>query len=168
MSDPVLTPPVGETLRQIMRGVAATVTLVTTEVDDLPYGMTATSFTSLCLDPPSILVAVNREASLHDPLLVRGLFAVNVLPEGAELLARRFGDSRLDNAERFTHGSWRRHATGMPLLEGAQACLVCRLGERLAVGTHTLVVGRVEEALLVPRVAPLLYADGRYLGLPAA
>jgi flavin reductase (DIM6/NTAB) family NADH-FMN oxidoreductase RutF len=159
-------PALAEALRTVMRGVAATVVVVTTEVDGVAYGMTATSFTSLCLEPPSVLVAVNRQASLHDRLLDRGLFAVNILPEGFEELARRFGDAAVDNDERFRHGTWRRHPEGPPLLEQAQAWLLCGLGDRLIVGTHTLVVGRVQEARLAQRIAPLVHVDGRYIHLP--
>ncbi len=146
---------VADALRRVMRGVAATVVVVTTEVDGVDYGMTATSFTSLCLEPPSVLVAVNRQALLHDRLLSRGLFAVNVLPEGFEALARCFGDAATSNDDRFRLGSWRRHPAGPPLLEQAQV-----------VGTHTLVVGRVLEADLVERIAPLVHVDGRYIHLP--
>lgn len=156
---------VGEALRQVMRGVAATVTLVTTEQDGAWYGMTATSFTSLSLDPPSVLVAVNRDASLHDPLLRRGAFAVNVLREGAAeaAMSRMFGNSAVPSGERFRHGRWRAHASGLPILEDAQAWLICGLVERLEVGTHTLVVGRVEDVSpLATGVAPLVYVDGTY------
>jgi flavin reductase (DIM6/NTAB) family NADH-FMN oxidoreductase RutF len=155
-----------DALRRVMRGVAATVVVVTTEDDGEVYGMTATSFTSLCLEPPSVLIAVNRQATMHDRLLARGLFAVNVLPEGFESLARLFGDAAVDNDERFRHGTWRRHPQGPPLLEEAQAWLLCAVGERLVVGTHTLVVGRVLEAELVERIAPLVHVDGRYIHLP--
>jgi flavin reductase len=160
-----VTAPVGAELRRVMRGVAATVTIVTTESGGAWYGMTATSFTSLALEPPSVLVAVNRDATLHDPLLRRGAFAVNVLVEGDEAtaMARRFGNSAIGSDERFRHGRWRLHASGLPVLDDAQAWLVCRLQERLAAGTHTLVVGRVED--VSPRgrrVAPLVYVDGRY------
>ena len=157
---------VADALRRVMRGVAATVVVVTTEVDGVDYGMTATSFTSLCLEPPSVLVAVNRQALMHDRLLSRGLFAVNVLPEGFEALARCFGDAATSNDQRFRLGTWRRHPAGPPLLEQAQAWLLCAVGERLVVGTHTLVVGRVLEADLVERIAPLVHVDGRYIHLP--
>lgn len=161
MSPPCL----GDALRQVMRGVAATVTLVTTEQAGDWYGMTATSFTSLSLDPPSVLVAVNRDASLHDPLLRRGAFAVNVLREGpaAAALSRRFGDGAVPSEERFRHGRWRAHPCGLPILEDAQAWLICHTLERLEVGTHTLVVGRVEDVSpLAASIAPLVYVDGAY------
>lgn len=158
-------PHLGDALRQVMRGVAATVTVVSTEQDGVWYGMTATSFTSLSLDPPSVLIAVNRDASLHDPLLRRGAFAVNVLREGpAEAaLSQLFGSSAVPSDERFRHGRWRAHRGGLPILEDAQAWLVCRIVERLEVGTHTLVVGRVVDVSpLAADIAPLVYVDGTY------
>lgn len=159
---------VGEELRRVMRGIAATVTIVTTESGGAWFGMTATSFTSMALDPPSVLVAVNREASIYVPLFRRGAFAVNILLESDDAMAmsRRFGDSAVDSEERFRHGGWRPHPSGLPVLDEAQAWLVCRLQERLDVGTHTLVIGRVEDVSPVgPRIAPLIYADGRYRSL---
>lgn len=171
-AEPVATPPaagdaeIAEALRRVMRGVAATVTVVTTESRGTPFGMTATSFTSLALEPPTVLVAVNRAASLHAPLLARGAFAVNVLNEGAEAVARRFGDAGLDCAERFGQCRWRPDAGGLPLLEAAQAWLACRLLHRLTVGTHTLIIGRVEAVGGAERIAPLLYVDGGYRRLP--
>jgi flavin reductase (DIM6/NTAB) family NADH-FMN oxidoreductase RutF len=157
---------IGEALRRAMRGVAATVTVVTTEHRDRPYGMTATSFTSLALEPPTVLVAVNRLASLHAPLLARGAFAVNVLRDDAEAVARRFGDPAIDCDARFALCRWHRHAGGLPLLDAAKAWLVCHLLDRLEVGTHTLIVGRVEAVDNDERAAPLLYMDGGYRRLP--
>jgi flavin reductase (DIM6/NTAB) family NADH-FMN oxidoreductase RutF len=172
--EPVATPPgagdaeIAEALRRVMRGVAATVTVVTTERHGVPYGMTATSFTSLALEPPTVLVAVNRAASLHAPLLARGGFAVNVLGEEGEAVARCFSDPALDCTKRFDRCAWRPHPSGPPLLAAAKAWLVCRLLDRLEVGTHTLIVGRVEAVANDERAAPLLYVDGGYRRLPEA
>ncbi|MFO1070768.1 MAG: flavin reductase family protein [Geminicoccaceae bacterium] len=159
---PRLPAEIAQDLRKVMRGVAATVTIVTSEHEGVPYGMTATSFTSMTLDPPAVLVAINRDASVHDPLLKRGAFTVNVLAEGTEDVASHFGNSKLTNEERFRHGRWLTHASGLPVLENAQAWMVCHLLHKLEVGTHTLMVGRVEDIGMAPRNAPLLYADGRY------
>jgi flavin reductase (DIM6/NTAB) family NADH-FMN oxidoreductase RutF len=155
-----------DALRRAMRGVAATVTIVTTEHRGERFGITASSFTSVSLEPPSVLVAINRDASLHDPLLARGVFAVNVLAAGSAPLARRFADSGLGCGERFRHGHWRSHASGLPLLEEAQTRLICRVRHCLEVGTHSLVVGLVEAIERGSDLPPLIYADGGYHHLP--
>lgn len=159
-------PALAAALRLAMRGVAATVTIVTTERAGELFGITASSFTSVSLDPPSVLVAINRESSLHDPLLARGIFAVNVLAAGSAPLARRFADPGLGCDERFRDGRWRAHPSGLPLLEDAQSRLICGIRHSLEVGTHTLVVGLVEAVEPGVDLPPLIYADGRYHHLP--
>lgn len=155
-------PALADGLRRAMRGVAATVTIVTTAHEGARFGMTASSFISVSLDPPSVLVAVNREASMHGPLLVSGRFAVNVLATGSAPLARLFADSALDAAERFREGHWREGPDGLPLLEEAQTRLVCRLTHAIEVGTHTLAVGLVEAVEAGVEKPPLLYAAGEF------
>jgi flavin reductase (DIM6/NTAB) family NADH-FMN oxidoreductase RutF len=155
-------PTLADGLRRAMRGVAATVTIVTTTDAGARFGMTASSFTSVSLDPPSVLVAVHRDASLHGPLLRSRRFAVNVLATGGAPLARLFADSRLEAAERFRHGHWRDGPEGLPLLEEAQTRLVCRLTHAIEVGTHTLAVGMVEAVEAGVEAAPLVYAEGEF------
>ena len=94
-----------DALRQAMRRLTSAVCVVTTEHDGGRYGMTATSVTSVSLDPPSLLLCVNRLARLHDPLVRRGSFCVNILHADDSEIAQSFGGA-CAGEERFARGAW--------------------------------------------------------------
>ncbi|RMP46198.1 Flavin reductase domain-containing protein [Pseudomonas amygdali pv. lachrymans] len=77
--------------KKAMRRLTSTVTLVATEHEGTPYGMAATAVSSVCSDPPSILVCINHSASVYLPLLERGKFSVNLLQTGQAELVSVFG-----------------------------------------------------------------------------
>lgn len=163
-------------VRRVMRHVGSTVTIITTERKHR-FGMVATAMMSLSLDPPALVVGVNRSASIHDPLLERRAFSVNVLAESDENVSRRF--TSLAGEERFTAGDWRYDDEGafrgIPYLATAQAALFCIVQQSIKSGTHTLLVGSIVEANERAAESPLLYCDGNYgafvksrLGVPTA
>src|SRR5215813_5624410 len=98
-------PDITDQFRSAMRKCAATVMVVTTAHDGQRFGMTATAVIPVSLDPPSILVSVNRSASLNRPLRDAAGFCVNILREGQVALAQAFSGS-LAGEERFTVGAW--------------------------------------------------------------
>lgn len=149
--------------RAAMRRLAATVTIVTVAGPEGPAGMTATSVTSLSMAPPSLLVCVNREASVHPALAVGREFCVNVLAEPHAGLAQDFGGAVAPEA-RFARGAWRAR-DGVVCLEGAAALVFCTVDLLLDYGTHTIVVGRVTGAETAPGARPLLYGEGGFLAL---
>ena len=73
-----------------MRHLAASVTLITTKVQDQRGGLTATAVCSVSAEPPQILVCVNKSASAHDPIGEAGFFCVNILSPGHRKIAERF------------------------------------------------------------------------------
>lgn len=159
-------PNLGEAMRQLLRQVPAAVAVVTTELDGLAYGMTATAFTPVALDPPSLLVSINLSASIHAPLTRRRALAVNILTGDAAETARAFSNSALSHPERFATCSWRWHETGLPVLIEVQASFLCVVEERMSYGTHGLFVGRVVAiAAGCMERPPLLYADGGFVSL---
>ncbi|MDH6133889.1 flavin reductase (DIM6/NTAB) family NADH-FMN oxidoreductase RutF [Kitasatospora sp. MAA4] len=128
-------------------------------------GMTATSFLSVSLEPPLVLVSV-REDSRMDELLSRvDLWAVSLLGERHRTVASRFAmKGRLSDRLLFADTPHHRGpATGAPLVEGALATVECRTEQRIAAGDHTLLIGRVLEARVPsPDGPPLLYFRGGY------
>lgn len=148
--------------RAAMRRLAATVTVISTHDGKRDYGMTATSVASLSMDPPSLTVAINRSASIHDPLLARGTFCVNLLRAGQEEHCRVFA-TRPDGEWRFQTGSWERSAEDLPYLVDAQANLFCRVGASLTYGSHTIIVGEIADLRVAEDVAPLIYLNGAHL-----
>jgi flavin reductase (DIM6/NTAB) family NADH-FMN oxidoreductase RutF len=148
--------------RSAMRRLAASVSIVVAKGDDGPVGMAATSITSLTVDPPAVLVCVNRTTSLHALLMPTAPLSVNLLSTDQRDVAAAFGGG-LPREERFGVGTWVNGETGLPMLEGAQVNLMCVIDAMLAYGTHSIVIARVLDVSVSAEVAPLIYQDGHYL-----
>lgn len=140
------------------------VTVVTRYSGGRPYGMTVSSFTSVSLDPPLVLVCLDKRAGFVRELHGSVPFAVNVLREDQQELAIRF--SRPPEHRRFEHIHWTSGINGAPLLPGTVACFECTLFEHTPAGDHLIVVGKVER---VERSAgnPLVWCASSYHCIPA-
>lgn len=155
-------PLIAAQLKKAMRGVASTVTLVTTGAPGGPYRvMLASSFTSISLAPPAVLVCIARQASIHGPLLMARRMCINVLRADHESVALDCRDAQ--GSWRFANDGWRfDDVDGLPYLEGAQASLFGELIEHHEVGTHTVVIARVVRVRASAQADPLIYLDGRF------
>ena len=153
-----------DAFRDAMRHVAATVYAVTTMHDDHRWGILATAVSSLSFSPPSLLVCINREASLHEPMAKAEKFCVNVLGLGNREVAEHFMAS---TADRFAVGEWDDHG-GMPVLVTAQSSLICAVADRHEFGTHTIFIGKVLEANHREDATPLTYFDRHYIDISEA
>ena len=147
--------------RRALGHFAAGVTVVTTKFEGTNSGITVTAFSSLSLDPPLVLIAIDKRARMHDRLPVGGHFAVNMLAEDQELVSREFASSKRDP---FQEVGYHEGATGAPILTGAIAVVECQTVDRLAGGDHTIIVGQVE-ATHVREGKPVLYFRGGYCQL---
>ena len=148
--------------RAAMRRLAASVSIVVAQGDEGPVGMAATSITSLTVDPPAILVCVNRATSLHAWLEPAAPLAVSLLSRDQQNVSAAFGGA-LRGSERFGVGTWENGSNGLPQLTGAQANLECVIDAMLAYATHSIVIARVLDVRIGGEVAPLIYRDGGYL-----
>ena len=149
-----------EGFRAAMRRLAGTVTIVTTRHEARRYGMAATAVCSVCAEPPTLLVCVNRSASIHEPIAAAGRFCVNLLSlEHAELVAPFSG--RLAGEARFDHGHWVSGALELPCLQDAQASVFCVVRQAVPYATHTVFFGEAVAVRVRQDVAPLVYQDGR-------
>ena len=138
---------------------ASGVTVLTMrDAEGKDHGMTATAFSSLSLEPPLVLVCVDRAASMAAPLEHATHFAVNLLSSAQEEYSRRFAEKESD---RFAGVPLQRGVGGLPLVEGALAHLQCRVHARHPGGDHTIVVGEVLDAAAHDGDS-LLYSRGRY------
>ena len=145
-----------------MRRLAAGVSVITTEIEGSRYGLVATSVTSVSVDPPSLLICVNRSATSHDAFEKAGYFCVNLLGEGDEGIAKRFSSPRYRDI-RFSHRKWEPLATGAPALTGSLASFDCRVINTVPVATHTIFVAEVVASKLWQKeVVPLVYVDGEF------
>ena len=151
-----------DSFRAVLGRFASGVTVVTMRSPDArDVGMTVSAFCSVSLEPPLVLVCIAREASMH-ALLAEGLpFGVNILAAGQEALSRRFAGP---DSNRFEGIGFARGLHDVALLDDALAHLECRVEQLLPGGDHTIVVGRVETAVVHPD-RPLLYYRGGYAQL---
>jgi flavin reductase len=152
---------VNDGFRQAMRRLATTVALITSGQGENWAGMAATAVVSVCADPPTLLVAVNRTASLHPTLHAEKRFCVNLLSERHRQLVGVFSGGK-KGFERFATGAWIAGPNGLPILSDALASLVCSTETALDVGTHTLFIGRVEHVINHDDIDPLVWVDGGF------
>jgi flavin reductase len=148
--------------RAAMRRVASTVNVITVDAGGQPLGITATAMSSIAMDPPSLLVCINRAAYLHGFIEGASHFAVNVLHRDQQPIAAMFAD-RNQHSLRFLEG-WSVEEGRPPRLVDAQASILCRMTERHSFGTHGIFIGVVEDVAVREDVAPLVYLDGSYCG----
>jgi flavin reductase (DIM6/NTAB) family NADH-FMN oxidoreductase RutF len=145
--------------KAVLRQFPTGVTIVTTrDGDGQPCGLTASAFTSVSLEPPLVLVCIDRTATAHPALAAHGWFAVNVLGTTQEHLSRRFA---ISGEDKFAGVPFRQGRCGLPVLEETVATLECRIVHRYDGGDHTIFVGEVEEAS-IQSGDPLVYCGGRY------
>ncbi|ACU75345.1 flavin reductase domain protein FMN-binding [Catenulispora acidiphila DSM 44928] len=152
----------GAAFRAAMSRWASGVAVVTTrDAAGRCHGFTATSFTSVSLDPPMVLVCLDRAASCAEAFAVATTYAVHILHGGQEELARRFarkgGDKFADLPVRVF---------GTPVLPDSLAVLECRVADRFAAGDHTVLLGLVRRAESFAG-APLLYHDRAFADVAA-
>ena len=145
-------------LREVMARSLTGVAVVTAPGPDGPVGMTVSSFTSVSLEPPTMLVCLDRAGRVHRAVSAAGCYAINILGGSQARLARRFAERGLPQGERFRWLDLGRGVTGSPLIVGVAAWLDCRVHDELVVGTHVIAVGDVVAAGLDPTgEAPLAY-----------
>ncbi|GAB6987763.1 flavin reductase [Nocardioides pyridinolyticus] len=139
------TPPAVEPahFRHVVGHLASGVTVITTEVEGKRHGMTASSVTSLSLEPPMMLVCLNRKVPTAGAVEAAGKYVVNILGEGQGELASQFAAPSND---KFRCVAVSTGTTGLPLLGDALAHIECEVVETVVGGTHTIFLGRVVSA----------------------
>jgi len=152
--------------RNAMRQLSGGVSVITAGKGKDISGMTVTSVSSLSVDPPSLIVSLNRESSSW-PLVKRyGFFGVNILTSDQVDIAERFtGKGGLKGADRFAGAQWTTRASGVPLLEDALAAIDCEVEDIVERHSHAIVIGRVLDVAVSARTAALAYWQGRYVAI---
>ena len=150
--------------RRGMRRFARSVVIITCREQGRRYAMTATAVCEVSMNPPTILVCINRSASIHQPVTDGTGFRVNLLSkEHASVAALCADTARTD--ERFIQGDWCDADDGPPRLCDALASFSCRQIATLPFATHTVVVGEVISVDVAEAGDPLLYSEGKYVSL---
>lgn len=137
---------------------ASGVTVVTTTHNGLRYGMTASSFSSVSLEPPLILICVGKAAFTHDLLLETGTFGVNILNSKQLQIGKRFAEKHGNYIDRFSDLNVVTGSTGSPLMADALAWLECRTIKAVDAGDHTIFIGEVIDSA-INGGEPLLYVN---------
>lgn len=147
--------------RHALRRLAKAVVVITAQHRGQRFAMSATAVSEISMSPPSMLVCVNRSASIYSPLQAGAHFGINILHASHESVSRACSGA-LQGDARFNVGSWLLSAEGVPYLRDAQATLVCAQETSLDYGSHCIFIGRVSEAFYQEDVNPLIHANGRY------
>ncbi|MET3927044.1 flavin reductase family protein [Devosia sp. 2618] len=146
-----------------MRHLSGAVSVVTTGYGAERTGFTATSVSSFSVEPPTVLVSLNRTSSSWAVLQRTGAFAVNILTAEQSHIADRFaGRGGEKGVGRYVDGEWRELATGVQTLVGALTVIDCELDEVIERHSHALLIGRVRAIEVQGQSAPLLYYHGSY------
>jgi flavin reductase (DIM6/NTAB) family NADH-FMN oxidoreductase RutF len=132
------------------------------------YGMTATAVASLTLEPPCLVVGVNKRTRLGAILPEVTGFSVSILGAGHRDVAQAFSGQipGVMGSERFAYGSWSEDPSGLPILDGAPASFVCKIDDMLERSTHYLLIGAVTEVHVADGdVDPLVYFSRSFVGV---
>jgi flavin reductase (DIM6/NTAB) family NADH-FMN oxidoreductase RutF len=143
----------GLAFREAIAHFATGVTVVTTTHEGHPAGMTASAVCSLSLDPVLLVVCIDNRLATHKAIEASKRFAVNVLGERDEELARRFAR----RAEDKFAGVALVEGSDPPVLAKAIAHFVCTVEERVPGGDHSIFIGKVSHCEATPGCRPLLY-----------
>jgi len=134
-----------KTFREAMSRLGAAVHVITTDGLSGKTGFTATAVVSVSDAPPTLLVCLNRGATSMPILRGNGVFCVNTLRAGDELIADTFaGRTKVARESRFDAGEWKTLSTGSPALMSAVVAFDCRVIEIKAVASHDIYFGMVE------------------------
>jgi flavin reductase (DIM6/NTAB) family NADH-FMN oxidoreductase RutF len=151
-------------LRRVMGHFATGVTIITTRsaAGEL-HGLTANAFTSLSLDPPLLLVCVDKKAESYPAFEESKVFTVNILAEDQEALSRRFAVSG-GGGKKFEGVAYHLGANGAPIIEETVAYIECSLHAAYDGGDHTIYLGEIQQAEITEG-KPLLFFRGGYRAL---
>jgi len=152
--------------KSALRRWASGVTIVTTRAGERFFGMTASAFSSVSLDPPLVLVCIENKAHTLPWIVKSAVFAVNVLADDQQELSNRFATEGNESV-RFDGLACRSGPTGSPWLPGTVAVLDCRVIAAHDAGDHWIYVGEVQAAEVAAGREPLLYYDASYRSLAA-
>jgi flavin reductase (DIM6/NTAB) family NADH-FMN oxidoreductase RutF len=150
-------------LRRVMGHFATGVTIITTrDREGAPQGLTANAFMSLSLNPPLVLVSVDKGATCYACFEPENPFTVNFLSDHQEEISRRFATKGCD---KFAGLQWMEGSNGAAILEGVMGYVECRIAKCYEGGDHTIVLGEILN-VSASGERPLLFFKGKYQKLP--
>lgn len=159
-----VTPVKPDEFREGMAALAAAVNVITTQSSDGPFGFTATAVCSVSDQPATLMICLNRTASVYDSFNNAESLAVNTLAQGQEKISNVFG-GKAPMSERFAQGQWQTLRTGSPILADAAVSFDCIIRQRQAVATHDVMFCEVLSLQINANPTALLYYQRHYESL---
>ena len=153
---------VEQELKSLMQSFPQGVTIITTKHRGEFYGITVSSFTSVSLRPPLVLVSVSKGAPTHGALLGEDSFTVNILESDQARLSEQFAGRATDSTDKFYETKYRLGENGCPILEPTLGFLECKRWGSYDGGDHTLILGEVTNAGSRKDSLPLVYYNRQY------
>jgi flavin reductase (DIM6/NTAB) family NADH-FMN oxidoreductase RutF/nitroreductase len=153
----------GDRFKSLMRNIASSVAVITTNQGGRRHGMTATAICSVSAEPATILIVVNRSTRSHPILSATKTFTVNILADHQHDISGRFSAKHEDP---FAGIEFRAGSNGNPIIKGVAAYIECAIISDIHVGTHTIFIGHVVGGD-VSQALPLVYHEGEYKSLSA-
>ncbi|MEV4730140.1 flavin reductase family protein [Saccharopolyspora sp. NPDC049426] len=145
-------------MKQVNRQFVSGVTVVTALDDDTPRGLAVNAFSSISLEPPTVMVAVQHTSSTHDCLFRTDHLAINILSTAQGDVVKTFATK---SADKFADLDWSPGPHGSPLITSSAAQMEVEIRERLRASTHTVFICRVEHAT-VTDLPPMVYSAGKF------
>ena len=148
-----------EEFREALSCFPSGVTVVTTkDGDGNLHGITVSAFCSVSLEPPLVLICIDKNTASHYAFEETGFFAVNILSEDQKQVSSQFASPR---ENKFDGVEFDSNGMEIPILKGALVNLECRLRDSHDGGDHTIFIGEIEKAHL-SEGKPLVYCNGDY------
>ncbi len=153
-------------LKQAMRDYPQGVTVATAVLPEGLTGITVSSFTSVSMNPPLVLISIAKGSEFYDSFRSATAYAINFLAHDQESLSDRFA-GRTKVRDRFEGVKFVRGVTGSPIITGARAVLECRPWRIYEGGDHSIMVGEVVSAKTLNSKPPLVYYSQKYTTIKA-
>tara|TARA_B100001939_G_scaffold67127_1_gene55905 strand:+ start:386 stop:820 length:435 start_codon:yes stop_codon:yes gene_type:complete len=143
-----------------MRSYVYSVSILSNVSENKEYhAITVSSVTSVSIDPPSILVCINKTAGIHDSITMGSKYCINLLTKDHEELSNICSNYE-EEKNRFTSDQW--DLSDIPFIKNAQANIFCEVDQLIEYHTHTIVIGKVIKSNNADKIKTLTYVDGSY------
>tara|TARA_Y200000002_G_C22423527_1_gene554876 strand:- start:85 stop:549 length:465 start_codon:yes stop_codon:yes gene_type:complete len=149
-----------DNFKKAMRSYVYSVSIMS-NIDDNKNlnAITVSSVTSVSIDPPSLLVCINKTAGIHDSIVNDSKFCINLLKKSQQDISN-LCSSFQEEENRFKNDQW--DTTDIPFLKNAQANIFCKVDEIISYHTHSIVLAKVTESKYSNEIDTLIYVDGSY------
>lgn len=150
-------------LRNAMRYWATGITVVTAAFEGMKHGMTVSSFTSVSLEPPQVLISLAQNTRTHDLIMRSRSYGINLLSDQQKEVSDRFAGRIPDDENRLNQVETFKMKSNIPFIKGGMAFFECKVVTTIGSGTHTIFIAEVTDVLVEENTpSPLIYFNRKY------